>query len=313
MTAATLGISAVVPVYNEVENLPELHRRLAAGLAATGRDFEMILVDDGSTDGSREVLRTLAAQDPTVRVILFRRNFGQTAAMQAGFDAARGELIIPLDADLQNDPADIPALLAKLDEGWDIVCGWRREREDHWLRRLPSRLANRLIVGCTGVDIHDTGCTLKVLRREVLAPVRLYGQLHRFIPQLAHAFGARITDLPVNHHPRTHGQSKYGLGRTSKVILDLILVRFLQVSLRRPIHAFGQWALRALGAAGLAALIALGRGGGWWLAALLLAALGAQLLALGVMTELLTRIYFEATGRPTYWVAESLGGPGEEG
>jgi glycosyltransferase involved in cell wall biosynthesis len=318
MPASPPQISAVAPVYNEVESLDELHRQLAAGLAATGRDYEIILVDDGSTDGSRDKLRALAAADPRLTVLFFRRNFGQTAAMQAGFDAARGELIVPLDADLQNDPADIAAMVAKLEaEGWDIVCGWRKDRQDTGLRRLPSRIANRLIVRITGVDIHDTGCTLKVFRRETLAPVRLYGQLHRFIPQIAAAYGARITDMPVRHHPRRHGVSKYGLGRTTKVILDLILVKFLQVSLQRPIHAFGRWALLSYALAVPAGVVALGqtfagRGLGWWLTTLVLLALGSQLLAAGLLSEMLTRIYHEGTGRRTYLVAEVLNPPPTE-
>jgi glycosyltransferase involved in cell wall biosynthesis len=309
-------ISAVVPVYNEFDNLDELHRQLAAGLEATGRSYEMILVDDGSTDGSRDKLRALASADACLRVLFFRRNFGQTAAMQAGFDAARGALIVPLDADLQNDPADIGAMIAKLEaEDWDVVCGWRADRQDTGLRRLPSRIANRLIVRVTGVDIHDTGCTLKVFRREVLEPLRLYGQLHRFIPQLAVAYGAKITDMPVRHHPRLHGVSKYGIGRTTKVILDLILVKFLQVSLQRPIHAFGRWALLAYALSVPAAVVAIGRtfgggGLGWWMTTLILLALGSQLLAAGLLAEMLTRIYHEGTGRRTYRVAEVLNAPG---
>ena len=316
MTPPELAISIVVPVYNEAENLPELHRQLTRVLGELGRPYEIILVDDGSRDGSRDILRSLAAEDEQVRAVLFRRNFGQTAAMQAGFDLARGAVIFPLDADLQNDPIDIPRLLDKLErEDWDIVSGWRANRQEGQLRRFPSRVANRLIVKVTGVDIHDTGCTLKAYRRETLEHVRLYGQLHRFIPALASAYGARITELAVTHHPRRFGQSKYGLGRTTKVILDLILVKFLLVSLARPIHAVGRWALLSFALAVLCALVSLstrlvgGPAGHWILAALALAVLGAQLLGTGIVAELLTRVYHEAIPRRTYVIAEELGGP----
>ncbi|MCC7493750.1 MAG: glycosyltransferase family 2 protein [Fimbriimonadaceae bacterium] len=304
----TPEISVVVPVYNEVDNLPELHRQLTAALTPLGRPYELLLVDDGSHDGSREVLQRLAAEDPAVVALLFRRNFGQTAAMQAGFDHARGALIIPLDADLQNDPADIPRLLAKLDEGYDIVCGWRANRQEGALRKVPSRLANRLLVRVTGVDIHDTGCTLKVFRRETLEPVRLYGQLHRFIPAIASAYGARITELPVTHHPRRFGESKYGIGRTTKVILDLMLVKFLLASLCRPIHAFGRWALLSWALSLGSGLVGLLAGSGQWLlAALIFLTLGAQLIGTGIVAELLTRVYHEGTGRRTYRLAAVLG------
>lgn len=305
-------VSVVVPVFNEVESLPELHRRITSALTDAGLSYQLILVDDGSTDGSRELLRQLAA-DPAVRVVLFRRNFGQTAAMQAGFDHAAGAVIVPLDADLQNDPADIPAMLAMLDEGYDIVSGWRAERQDHWLRRLPSRIANGLIARITGVPIHDTGCTLKAYRREALEPLRLYGQLHRFIPALAAAYGARIGEMRVRHHPRRFGASKYGLGRTTKVILDLMLVKFLTVSMQRPVHAFGRWALLAtvlgIGSAGIG-LVRLFAGsddfGLWLIASLVLATFGSQLFASGALAELSTRTYHESTGRRTYVVAEVI-------
>lgn len=314
MTSQPIEISIVVPVYNELDNLPELHRQLTAALESLQRPYEIVLVDDGSKDGSREKLRELAAADPHLIVILFRRNFGQTAAMQAGFDQARGDVILPLDADLQNDPQDIGRLLAKLDEGWDIVSGWRAERKEGLIRRLPSRLANRLIVRVTGVDIHDTGCTLKAYRREALEPVRLYGQLHRFIPALASAYGARVTELPVTHHPRLHGQSKYGIGRTTKVILDLMLVKFLLVSLARPIHAFGRWALLAFAMSAVVLLVGLGQliwgeqAAVWLTAGLVLLTLGAQLIGTGITAEMLTRVYHEGTDRRTYRIAEVIGG-----
>lgn len=311
-------VSVVVPVYNEAASLRELHGQIVAALEPTGRAFEMIFADDGSSDGSMDLLRELAAADPRVRVIRFRRNFGQTAALQAGFDHARGEVLVPLDADLQNDPADIPALVAKLDEGYDIVSGWRAERQDNALRRLPSQLANALIARITGVPIHDTGCTLKAYRREALEPVRLYGQLHRFIPALAAAYGARVGELRVRHHPRRHGTSKYGLGRTTKVILDLMLVKFLTTALMRPVHAFGRWALlaAALGiVAGFTGIVRWLAGspdfGLWMIAALVLATFGSQLFAAGALAEMLTRTYHESTGRRTYQIAERIEPPRE--
>lgn len=313
---ARLDVSVVVPVYNEVDSLAELHRQVTEVLEPAGLAYELLFVDDGSQDGSRDVLRKLAAGDPRVKVALLRRNFGQTAAMQAGFDLARGEVIVPLDADLQNDPADIPILLAKLAEGWDVVSGWRAEREDNWLRRLPSRIANRVLARISGLDLHDSGCTLKAYRRSALAPVRLYGQLHRFIPALCAQYGARVTELPVRHHARVHGRSKYGIGRTSKVIADLILLDFLLHYRHRPIHAFGAWALRswvlavALAVVGLARVPA-GAAVGWLLAALILAVGGAQLIGLGLLAELLTRTWHEATGRQIYEIEEVLGPAGE--
>ncbi len=316
--AAPIDISVVVPVYNEAENLPELAQQIRAALEGGPWTYEVLLVDDGSRDGSRDIIRNLAAADPRIQGLLFRRNFGQTAAMQAGFDQAAGAVLIPMDADLQNDPADIPKLMAKLDEGWDIVSGWRAERKEGVIRRLPSRIANHLLRKISGVDLHDTGCTLKAYRREVLEPVRLYGQLHRFIPALASAYGARITELPVTHHPRIHGQSKYGIGRTTKVILDLMLLKFLLVSLTRPIHAFGRWALLSFGLASIALVVGLlqllfgDQAAVWLVAGLVLLTLGWQLIGTGVVAELLTRVYHEGTGRRTYRVAEVVGQTKEE-
>ncbi len=314
MPSPGLDISVVVPVLNEADNLTELHRQLTATLQSMGVSYEIVLVDDGSTDGSRELLRHLSQADPAVSAVLFRRNFGQTAAMQAGFDLARGRVLVPLDADLQNDPADIPRLVAKLDEGdgWDIVSGWRAQRQEGTIRRWPSRIANRILQRITGLAIHDSGCTLKAYRREALEPVRLYGQLHRFIPAVASAYGARVTELPVTHHPRRAGQSKYGIGRTTKVILDLMLLRFLLTSLARPIHAFGRWALLALALSvlcGLIALVKLFLGGSmlWAVSAVVLLTLAAQLIGTGIVAELLTRTYHEASGRKTYQIAEVIG------
>jgi len=313
----TIDISVVVPVYNEAENLPELAKQIHSALDAGPWSYEVLLVDDGSRDGSRDIIRELAAADPRVQGILFRRNFGQTAAMQAGFDHAQGQVLIPMDADLQNDPADIPKLMAKLDEGYDIVSGWRAERKEGVIRRIPSKIANNILRNISGVDIHDTGCTLKAYRREVMEPVRLYGQLHRFIPALASAYGARITEIPVTHHPRIHGVSKYGIGRTTKVILDLMLLKFLLVSLTRPIHAFGRWALLSFGLASIALLVGLlqllfgDQAAVWLVAGLVLLTLGWQLIGTGVVAELLTRVYHEGTARKTYRVVEVVGQAGE--
>ena len=239
-TAVAPEISVVIPIFNEAPNLEQLHRELTAALEPAGRSYELIFVDDGSTDGSFDTLRALHARDPRVGVIQFRRNFGQTAAFAAGFAAARGRVIVTSDGDLQNDPRDIPAMVARLDAGFDIVCGWRKDRKDAWLsRRLPSFLANRLISWATGVRLNDYGCSLKVFRAEVVKPLRLYGEMHRFLPALASEMGVRIDERPVNHRARIHGRSKYGISRTIRVILDLLTVKFLLSYSTRPLQMFG--------------------------------------------------------------------------
>ena len=232
-------LSLVVPVYNEEENLPLLFDAVLSAMKPLKKSWEIIFVDDGSRDKSLEVLGGLAEQDKHVRVIVFRRNFGQTAAIAAGIDYAKGEVVVLLDADLQNDPADIPMLLSKLDEGYDVVSGWRKDRKDNITRTLPSVMANSLISWVTGVHLHDYGCTLKAYRREVLGEFHLYGETHRFIPVFAHSVGARIAELPVHHHPRLHGKAKYGLERTMKVVLDLFTVKFLLSYGNKPIRLFG--------------------------------------------------------------------------
>ncbi|MBT3712484.1 MAG: glycosyltransferase family 2 protein, partial [Anaerolineae bacterium] len=234
-------LSLVIPVYNEEESLPLLFDAIHKALDSLPRTWEVILVDDGSSDQSLNVLKTLAEKDPEhIRVVAFRRNFGQTAAMAAGIDHASGEIIVLLDADLQNDPADIPMMLEKLDEGYDVVSGWRVKRKDTFITRtLPSRMANGLISRVTGVELHDYGCTLKVYRREVLTGFKLYGEMHRFIPVFAHSVGAKIIEVPVNHHPRRFGETKYGLNRTLKVLLDLFTVKFLLDYSAKPIYLFG--------------------------------------------------------------------------
>ena len=244
-------LSIVIPIYNEVESLRELHRELRAVLDSLGRTHELIFVDDGSFDGSRAVLLELRRDDPTLRILCFRRNFGQTAALAAGFDQARGEVVVTIDGDLQNDPADIPALLTAIDEGHDIVAGWRRERRDTLMRRLPSVAANRLIALVTGVDIHDTGCTLKALRRELVQNLPIYAEQHRFLPAMSAGSGARVRELVVNHRPRRFGESKYGISRTFRVAMDLMVVKMIASFSRRPIQFFGWFLVPVLAMIGL--------------------------------------------------------------
>ena len=251
-------ISVTVPIFNEEENLPLLYERVRDALVGVGKPWELVLVNDGSTDGSRAVLDQLAANDKRVKVIHFRRNFGQTAAMMAGIDFATGEIIIPMDGDLQNDPADIPRLIAALDEGYDVVSGWRKDRQDaRMTRKLPSNLANRLISRVLGVRLHDYGCSLKAYRRDVIKGVKLYGEMHRFVPVYASWQGARVTEIPVAHHARQFGKSKYGLERTMKVVLDLIVVKFLAKYQQKPMYVFGAFGLFSLALSGLSALWAL--------------------------------------------------------
>lgn len=316
-------LSVVIPVFNEEDSLRMLHQRLTETLARMGQAYELIFVDDGSQDGSYAALQRLQASDARLRVVRLRRNFGQTAAFSAGFDRAQGQVIVTLDADLQNDPADIPALVAKLDEGYDVVSGWRRDRQDRFFdRRLPSTVANWLISRVTGVYLHDYGCSLKAYRREVLAEVRLYGELHRFLPALAHGLGARVAEIPVGHSPRRFGRSKYGVSRTLKVLLDLLAVKFLLSYSTRPIHIFGLLGLisLALGTGLLAYLgtvrLVLGQDIGdrpLVLLAILLTIFGGQLLTSGLLAELVIRTYYEAQGKPIYTVREELGGQDADG
>jgi glycosyltransferase involved in cell wall biosynthesis len=310
-------VSIVAPLLNEQDNLRLLYQQLTQTLA--GRyDYEIIFVDDGSTDGSFTILAGLQKADPRVRVIRFRKNFGQTAALSAGFAHAQGKIIVAIDADLQNDPADIPAMLAKLDEGFDVVSGWRKKRHDKVITRLvPSIIANWLISAITGVKLHDYGCTLKAYRKEVLAETKLYGEMHRFIPALASWSGARITELTVNHRPRTTGAAKYGLARTFKVILDLITVKFLGSFSTKPIYIFGGLGVvTGIGAiaSGLIVLyqkfisaqhLPMNRNPLLVLTALLIATT-IQFVLMGLLAELLVRIYHESQNRPTYVIKEIL-------
>src|SRR5690349_1692922 len=239
-------ISLFLPVLDEEDNLRPMHAKIAAALDALGKSAEVIYVDDGSTDRSLEILKEIAASDNRVRVISLRRNYGQTAAMSAGIDAAKGDILIPMDADLQNDPADIKRLLEKLDEGYDVVSGWRKNRQDKMIsRKIPSQIANRVISWIGGVPLHDYGCSLKAYRRESLQDVRLYGEMHRFIPIYASWAGARVTELPVKHHARTMGKSKYGLSRTLKVVFDLLTIKFMASYQTKPIYVFGMFGMFA--------------------------------------------------------------------
>src|SRR5512134_1970506 len=319
------AVSIVVPLYDEALNLDDLHRQLTAALAPTGRSFELVLVDDGSTDGTREKLLALEARDPRVRPVLLRRNFGQTAAFSAGFDRSRGDVVVTSDGDLQNDPADIPALLARLeDDDLDMVCGWRKERKDPLSKRIPSFFANRIISWATGVHLHDYGCSLKAMRGEVARGIRLYGEMHRFIPAVAAWMGVRLAELPVSHRPRTRGRSKYGLGRTARVLLDLFTVKFLHSYGTRPAHLFGLvgLALGGLGSAVLAYLAVLKLvfdeaigGRPLLLLGALLFLTGVILVSFGLMGELLVRTWHESQGKSIYVVREhrpgrAAGAPG---
>lgn len=307
-------VSVVVPIYNEVESLPHLIEAIASALSPTGMHYELICVDDGSKDGSAELLKQLALTRPHLRAVILRRNYGQTAAMAAGFKHARGRTIVTLDGDLQNDPADIPMLIAKLDEGYDLVTGWRKNRQDAALTRLlPSKIANWLIRQITGVHVHDYGCSLKAYRAELIADMNLYGELHRFLPALAFIEGARITELPVRHHARRHGSSKYGLGRTFRVVLDLFTIYFMKKFLTRPMHVFGLLGIistaSGIGLGVYLTILKLGFGENIGNRPLLILAVvllltGIQLFCFGLLGELLMRTYHESQGRPIYRVRE---------
>ncbi len=311
-----MKVSVIVPICNERDNLRPLHAELVAALGSTGHPYEIIYVNDGSTDGSREILRAIHGEDPNVRVLSLRKNFGQTAALAAGFEHARGDVVVTIDGDLQNDPADIPRLLAKIDEGYDLVTGWRKQRQDgFWLRRLPSLAANWIIRRSTQVRVHDYGCMLKAYRSDIARGLRLYGEMHRFIPAIAGDLGASICELEVNHRPRVHGESKYGLSRTLRVVLDLLTVRFLSVFSTRPIHVFGSGGF-LLGATGTVLLAWLGFQRIFLgvelgsrpivLLAMLLVTTGVQLVTLGLLGEMLARTYHESQGKPIYVIGEDL-------
>lgn len=318
--APSLDLSVIAPIYNEEESIPHLLAQLHQALDGTGLSFELVLVDDGSKDRSWEVLAEAASHDPSLVVVRFRRNFGQTAALQAGLDVCRGRNVVLMDADLQNDPRDIPAMLAKLDSGYDLVAGWRADRKDaFWNRRLPSMIANRIISMTTKVRLHDYGCTLKAMRYEVAKELRLYGEMHRFIPAVANWVGVRVVEMPVNHRAREFGTTKYGIGRTLRVVLDLITVRFMQSYLVRPMQVFGLAGI-ASGFLGFCVCA--------WLAiekllfdqeigsrpllmlGILLIMVGVQLLSLGLVADVVSRTYHESQDKPPYYVRSKVIGPG---
>jgi len=311
-----MDLSIIIPVYNEEENIAALFAQLREALTDIGRSYEIIAVDDGSRDGSFELLRELHDQDEHLQVVRFRRNFGQTAAFAAGFDQSRGDVVITMDADLQNDPADIPLLLAEVDKGYDVVSGWRVDRQDAFVtRRLPSVVANWLISQVTGVHLHDYGCSLKAYRREVVKGVQLYGELHRFIPALSSWMGVSVTEIPVRHHARRFGKSKYGISRTIRVLLDLLTVRFLLSYSTRPIQIFGGLGLlsflvgTALGVYLTFVKLALGQDIGsrpLLLLAVLLMLVGVQLITMGLLGELVVRTYYESQGKRIYVVRDVL-------
>ncbi|MBQ4513137.1 MAG: glycosyltransferase family 2 protein [Anaerolineaceae bacterium] len=309
-------LSVVVPVYNEYENIPLLCDAVRKALDGLEKDWELILVNDGSKDNSMDALKEAAAADPVhVKVIGLRRNFGQTAAIAAGVDHAIGEIIVLMDADLQNDPSDIPAMLAKLDEGYDLVSGWRKDRKDPFLRSFISRIANKIICKVTGVNLHDYGCTLKAYRREVITGFRLYGEMHRFIPAFANTFGAKIVEMPVKHHPRVLGKSKYGFERIIKVILDLITVKFLSSYADKPIYLFGG---AGLGLSGISFLVLLFLGvrrifwgvsvmaSPLFMLAIMVFIMGFLSILMGLIAELLVRTYHESQGKTVYHIREMI-------
>ena len=312
----SVEISVVIPVYDELENLIPLHQSLTKALE--GREYELIFVDDGSTDGSGDELGRLADQDPDhTRAIIFRRNFGQTAAIAAGIDHSFGDVIVTIDADQQNDPADIPLLMEKIAQGYDVVSGWRISRQDKFSRRLPSRVANWLISKVTGVPLHDYGCTLKAYKREVLEGFRLYGEMHRFIPAYAGWVGAKIVEIPVQHHPRKFGKAKYGLERTIKVILDLFTVKFLISYANNPIYLFGGTGIGLIAASFVMLAVLVYRRiefdehlirSPLLLMTTILFILGFQSILMGLIAELLARTYHESQAKPTYSIRGIING-----
>ena len=311
-----VDLSIVVPIYNEEESINALCANITKALSGTGIDYELILVDDGSSDHSYVLLKSIASDDSRIKVIRFRRNFGQTAAMAAGFDSATGRVVVPMDGDLQNDPTDIPRLLAKIEEGYDVVSGWRKDRKDTFInRKLPSMIANGLISKFTGVHLHDYGCTLKAYKKEVLEGINLYGEMHRFVPALASQVGAKVTELPVKHHPRMYGTSKYGISRTVRVVLDLMTVKFLLSYSTKPIQLFGKWGVYTLFAGFLSGSVTIYmklfehmsmNRNPLWILTIFLFFMGIQFIVLGLLGELNARTYYEAQGKPIYVVREKL-------
>lgn len=315
-----LDLSVIAPIYNEEESIPVLVEQMHAALDHQSLKFELILVDDGSSDRSYPVLKEFALRDPAITVVRLRRNFGQTAALQAGLDIARGKIVVLMDADLQNDPNDIPLMMKKLAEGYDLVAGWRADRKDPFLnRRLPSMIANRIISMTTKVRLHDYGCTLKAMTREVAKELRLYGEMHRFIPAIANWIGVRVVEMKVNHRARQYGTTKYGIGRTLRVVLDLITVRFMQSYLVRPMQVFGLAGF-VTGAMGFALCAWLAVQKLVWnveignrpllMLGVLLIVVGVQLVSLGLVADVLSRTYHESQDKPPYYVRERIRGAG---
>ncbi len=321
-SASNLSISVVVPIHNEEENIPILHQQLVDELGPSGREFELIFVDDGSTDTSLEKLAQLADRDPNVVVVQFRRNYGQTAAMQAGIDVAGNDVIITMDGDLQNDPTDIPLMMEKIEAGYDLVHGWRKNRQDAFInRKLPSKIANRIISKTTGFPIHDLGCTLKAIRREIAQELELYGEMHRFIPILAHRRGAKCVEVVTKHHARRFGQTKYGIGRTTRVVLDLITVNFLLKYFDSPMKLFGRLGIWCGGIAGVSALATIGMkliggidmtGNPLLLQTVLSVMVGMQFLSLGILGEVCTRLYYTNSSNRHYAVRRIIRQEGDE-
>src|SRR5688500_4657301 len=314
-------LSLFLPVLDEQENLRPMHAKIRGALDTLGKSAEVIFVDDGSTDRSLEILKEIAADDPRVRVISLRRNYGQTAAMSAGIDAAKGSILIPMDADLQNDPADIKRLLDKLDEGYDVVSGWRKNRRDKLIsRKIPSQIANRVISWIGGVPLHDYGCSLKAYRRDVIQDVKLYGEMHRFIPIYAAWAGARVTEIPVDHHARTMGKSKYGISRTIKVVFDLITIKFMAEYHTKPIYVFGTFGMLAFFISIItgvwATVLKIGYDVSFILTplpiiAVVMLAISVQFFLMGLLAELLVRTYHESQDKAIYAVREKIGFGGE--
>ena len=314
--AAQETISIVIPVLNEEKNILPLYDKLISALRRIGRGYEVIFIDDGSIDNTLSQLKIISQKDPNIKVLSFSRNFGQTAALSAGIDFSKGEIIIPMDGDLQNDPEDVLDLLKKIEEGYDVVSGWRRSRKDSlFKRRFPSMIANKIISFIGGVHLHDYGCTLKAYRRDILKNIRLYGEMHRFIPIYAHWIGARVAEIPVRHHPRSSGSSKYGMNRIFKVILDLMVVKFLLSYSQKPIYIFGGMGLLMILGACLSGAYAiylkLFKGESFILTPLpllcaLLLLLGFVSILMGFLAEILTRTYYESQGKPTYQIKEMI-------
>ncbi len=308
-------LSVIVPLYCEEKNVKPLYEGIAGALRGFGKSYEIIFVNDGSQDATPDIINSLAARDRNLKVIHLRRNFGQTSAMSAGIDHASGEILIPMDGDLQNDPADIPRLLEKLEEGFDVVSGWRKDRQDAFLRSLLSRMANRLISVISNVHLHDYGCTLKAYRHEVIKDVRLYGEMHRFIPIYAMWQGAKVTEIPVHHYPRRYGRSNYGFERTLKVILDIIVIKFMGAYYHKPIYVFGAFGLISIALGFLAGAWAL------WrkifeglsliqtplpLLAVMCIMVGVMSILMGLIAEMLVRTYYESQDKKTYLIRERI-------